>query len=198
MQLSFPELVVALDHLLRDETRRFDRHLRVSVAQVAEYAATATGRGAVRFRSAASLARVGAESRMETLMRLCAVAAGMPELTLQAEIRDASGRWIGRFDAADLESRSLFEFDGEQHLYSARQRQRDAVKHQQARDAGWRILVCYARDVIDRPRDTGRRMLAFTGRAPKRVPVALSRLLDERSGEDTESAIHYRRFDLAK
>lgn len=189
-QLPLSELVVALDHLVRNDPSRFDRFLKVGPRELAEFASQVTGRGVVRFRHAAALVRVGAESRMETLMRLCAVSAGMGELTLQADIRDAQGTWIGRFDAADLASRSLFEYDGEQHLFSAHQRRRDAVKHQQARDAGWRIFVCYARDVVDAPKHTGLRMREFAGQKPKRVPAELERLLGERAEGATESAIH--------
>jgi len=187
--LPFPELVVALDFLLLRDPRRYDQQLYVLPEELARFADTATGRGVVRFREAAALARVGAESRMETLMRLAGVRAGMPELALQLDATDDRGAWIGRFDAADIASRSLFEYDGEQHHFSRRQRRRDPRKHQQARDAGWRILVFFSEDLAGGPLDAGRRMLAFSGRSGRPIRPALARLLDERSGEDTESAI---------
>lgn len=190
--LPFPELVIALDFLLLHDPKRFDSQLRVSPQQLQRFAATATGRGVVRFREAAALARIGAESRMETLMRLAHVRAGGPELRLQAELEDASGDWIGRFDAADDATRSLFEFDGEQHFTSRRQRRRDPRKHQAARDTGWRITVLYSEDLLDSLLKAGRSMLAFSGRRERPIRPGLARLLDERSGEDTESAVQIR------
>lgn len=177
--LPFFELVVALDTLLLDNVRRYDPYLRVHPETLARFAGSASGRGAVRFRAAAATARVGAESRMETLIRLGAVRVGMPELRLQADLRDQQGAWIGRFDAVDEATRSIFEYDGEQHFYSRRQRRRDPKKHQAARDAGWRILVFYSEDLAEGALDTGRRMLEFSGRKAGRVPVGLARLLDE-------------------
>lgn len=187
--LPFIELVVALDHLLREDDRRFDPLTRVSPEALAAFAATTTGPGARRFREAAALARVGAESRMETLMRLAGIRAGMPELRLQVDLHDACGRWIGRFDAVDDETRSIFEYDGEQHATSRRQRRRDRRKLQAARDAGWRVLVFYSEDVLDHPVEAGRSMLRFSGRAACAVRPVLARLLEERSGGDTEPAV---------
>ncbi|WP_449282280.1 hypothetical protein [Leucobacter sp.] len=187
--LPFVELVVALDHLLREDDRRFDPFTRVHPDELTAFAATTTGRGARRFREAAALARIGSESRMETLMRLAGVRVGMPELRLQVELYDASGGWIGRFDAVDDETRSIFEYDGEQHVTSARQRRRDPRKHQAARDSGWRLLVFFHEDLLESLADAGRRMLEFSGRSGRPVRPSLSRLLDERSGDDTESAV---------
>lgn len=192
--LPFPELVVALDFLLLDDPRRYDRHLHVTIDELASFAKSATGRGVVRFRAAASLARIGAESRMETLMRLAAVRVGMPELELQFDVQDGNGRWIGRFDAADAATRSLFEYDGEQHHFSRRQRRRDPVKHQAARDAGWRIQVFFHEDIRGGLLSVGHRMLAFSGRPGRRIPSRLAKLLDEQSGDGTEPTAPLRRM----
>lgn len=187
--LPFTELVVALDHLLKRDSRRFDPHVQVDLRHLARTADTVTGRGAARFRMAAALARMGAESRMETFMRLGAESVGLTELELQSEIYDRSGSWIGRFDAADRETRTLYEYDGEQHFYLRAQRRRDPKKLQAAYDAGWRVLVFYSEDLACGVLDVGRRMLEFSGREPRPISVRLSRLLEERSDVDTESAI---------
>ncbi|WP_162903883.1 hypothetical protein [Leucobacter sp. wl10] len=89
----------------------------------------------------------------------------------------------------DDETRSVFEYDGGQHFFSRRQRRRDPRKHQTARDAGWRIMVLYSEDVLDAEAPAGRRMLEFGGRRAHRIRPAPSRLLEERSGDDTESAV---------
>lgn len=192
-ELPFIELVVALDHLLRDDSKRFDPYFRIDPQSLARFAEAASGRGSVRFRAAAALARVGAESRMETLMRLGAESVGLTELQLQAELRADAGQWIGRFDATDFETRSIFEYDGDQHFTRA-QRRRDAMKLQAARDAGWRVLVFYREDLSLGLRDVGCRMLDFSGRRPRKIPVALARLLAEVSGPNTESAIPVPRY----
>ena len=188
MTLSFPELVVALDHLLLPDPNRYDPHLRVHPDELARFAETVSGRGAVRFRAAVELARIGAESRMETLMRLAGVRVGPPELELQKVVYSEAGDWIGRFDLADHRTRSLYEYDGEQHSYSRAQRRRDPKKHQAARDAGWRIMVLFNEDLLEWLTAAGRKMLEFPGRPQQPIRAALARLLDEWSGDDTESA----------
>lgn len=186
--LPFPELVIALDHLLRDDDRRFDPFVQVAPADLSAFAETVRGRGARRFREAAALARIGAESRMETLLRLSGVRVGMPELKVQADLYDAEGEWIGRFDAVDFATRSIFEYDGEQHFTSRKQRRRDPRKHQAARDAGWRILVFYQGDLLEGLRAAGARMLEFSGHCGQAIRPSLAKLLDEFSGVGTESA----------
>ena len=188
LALPFRELVVALDYLLLRDSRRYDPQIHVPPEELARFAEAASGRGAVRFRAAAALARVGAESRMETLMRLAGVRAGMPELQLQFDVYDDDGNWIGRFDAADTETRSLFEYDGEQHFSSPKQRRRDPRKHQAGRDAGWRILVYFHEELVGELVTPGRRMIEFSGRTERVISPGLARLLSEASGTDTESA----------
>lgn len=186
--LPFLELVVALDHLLLRDPKRYDPRLYVLPEQLARFADSSTGRGVIRFREAAALARVGAESRMETLMRLAAVRVGLPELELQLDLYDARGAWIGRFDAVDRATRTIYEYDGQQHAYSLTQRRRDACKHQAARDAGWRIKVLFDEELLAGALPAGRTMLEFAGRTGRRPRSALAKLLDERSGTDTEAA----------
>jgi hypothetical protein len=195
IHLPFPELVVALDSLLLRDPRRHDPRLLVLPEELERFAESASGRGVRRFRAAAALARIGAESRMETLTRLAGVRVGMPELELQAEVCDEPGNSIGRFDAADRATRSLFEYDGEQHFFSRRQRRRDPKKHQAARDAGWRILVFFQEDLLQAATAAGRSMLEFSGRDARRIRPALARLRDERSGDDTESALPFLRAE---
>ncbi len=64
-------------------------------------------------------------------------------------------------------------------------------KHQAARDDGWRILVFSQEDLLDEPIVAGRRMLEFGGYEGRAIPPALARLLDERSGAGTASAVPF-------
>lgn len=169
--LPFSELVVAVDHLLRSESRRLTdsdlSRLRIGTAAGA------------RLARAVSIARVGAESRMETLTRLAGVRAGAPELALQFAVCDARGETIGRFDLAHETSRSLFEYDGEQHRVSRVQYLRDVQRLDRARDAGWSVTRFHAEEVLRAPAEVGARILSRTGSAAIPVDLALCRLLDE-------------------
>lgn len=178
--LPFTEAVVAIDALIRETDARFDPNAAARLEDVHAMLDASSGRrGAARLRSALGLARVGAESRMETLTRLAGERVGVTGLTLQLVVVDRDGRRIGRFDLADERSRVLFEYDGEQHRTSRRQYLRDLDRLERARDAGWRIRLFHAEEVLAHPDRAGRRMLLATGRPPRPVPVRIRRLLDE-------------------
>lgn len=90
-------------------------------------------------RAAVASVRVGAESPMETWLRLAVVEAGFPEPELQVEVVDEGGRLLGRVDLAWPALRIALEYDGEHH------RERDAFEHDQRRDNamavhGWLVL----------------------------------------------------------
>lgn len=165
--LPFRELVVAADHLIRPR-REHNGTSVVALGELEAAAATAKTRGIRRLRTALSLARAGAESRMETLLRLVLIGHGLPELPLQVEIHDARGKWIGRFDMADLVRKLIVEYDGEQHRTSDRQYARDANRLERARDAGYQVLRFRHTDVLQTPRATARRVAHALG-----LPVAL-------------------------
>lgn len=78
-------------------------------------------------REALDRVRVGAESAMETWLRLAVVDAGFPEPELQVKVFDRAGRFIGRVDLAWPELRIALEYDGDQH------RERDAFQRDQRR-----------------------------------------------------------------
>lgn len=188
-QLPFREIVVALDFFLSKNARRFDESARANLGELDLAATRSTGqRGAHKFRIAIQFARVGADSRMETLTRLIGEQAGLRNLTLQIAVRSSSGKFIGRFDLGDEASRSLFEYDGEQHRLKTKQYRRDLVRLDAARDAGWRPLRIHVEDVLDTPQKTGRAMLIHTGRSPAHVSTEHKRLLNEKSGAMTVSA----------
>ncbi|SJN09178.1 hypothetical protein FM113_05475 [Leucobacter sp. 7(1)] len=160
--LPFRELVVAADHLIRPRRERAGGPI-VTLEGLRDAARGACTRGSRRARAAIELARPGAESRMETLLRLLMVAFGIPELPLQVDVHDALGRWIGRCDMAELERRIIVEYDGEQHRTSDEQYTRDANRIAAAQDAGFRVLRFRWSDVTRTPRATAQRIAAALG-----------------------------------
>lgn len=180
-QLPGSELVVAMDYLLQKDVSRCDPATQIHAESLTAVMESSCGtRGVRRFGIAAGLARVGAESRMETLTRLIAERAGVNWLTLQYVLHDQSGTFIGRFDLADEDSRSLFEYDGEQHRLNRQQYLRDLHRLDAARDAGWRPVLFHVEDVLRRQQATGQRMLLHTGRSGNRVPSTVRAFLNER------------------
>jgi Protein of unknown function (DUF559)/AbiEi antitoxin C-terminal domain len=106
--------------------------------------------GVGRFREAATLTRPHVESPMETRLRLTVMAGGLPEPVVQHEVRDRSGRVVGRLDLAYDDIRVGLEYDGEHH----RERvtfQRDAVRLNRLRLMGWTVLRFTADDVLRHP-----------------------------------------------
>ena len=87
----------------------------------------------------------GAESRMETLMRLRLVADGLPRPMTQWEVRDARGAFVARLDLAYPEHKVAVEYDGAWHWKRRRDddRRRDAL-----RALGWVVIVVSSDDVL--------------------------------------------------
>jgi hypothetical protein len=92
-------------------------------------------------RAAVARVRVGAESAMETWLRLAVVDAGFPEPELNVDVRNADGVFLGRIDLAWPELRIGLEYDGDHH------RERDVFRYDQRRSNGFRVhdwLVIHA------------------------------------------------------
>ncbi|MCW2287323.1 hypothetical protein [Leucobacter luti] len=173
--LPFRELVVALDHLSLPGTR----HARISVSTSREAVAAelrhARHPRIARMRAAHEVSRVGAESRMESLMHFELARMGLDELELQAEVFSTDGEWIGRFDAAHRERMKLLEYDGEQHRTDRGQYLRDAHRLELARRAGHEILRLHREDFRqDALPRTRIRMQEFLGLVPKPIPARLA------------------------
>lgn len=104
-------------------------------------------RAVVTARTALDLVRVGAESPMETVVRLIVVDAGFPEPELNVDVHDESAQFIGRVDMAWVELRIAVEYDGDHHRTD-----RDTFRHDRARGnafvvADWLTIHVTARDV---------------------------------------------------
>lgn len=174
--LPLIEQVVAIDHLVRP--RGFAG--RVPALTSAESLDTSVhgfrGRGARTLRIAVELARVGAESRMETLTRLLLHAFGLADsFELQAELVDTDG-WIGRFDLVDRARMTIVEFDGDQHRTSKAQYEKDIWRLDRARAAGYRVIRLRSADVVHHPREAATRVALALGVGLRPHPLADSLL----------------------
>jgi len=112
-----------------------------------QYAISASGQpGMSRLRSLAAIA-APAESPMETRLRYLLVQAGLPRPQVQANLRDASARFVGRVDLYYPAARLAIEYDGGNHrerLVEDNRRQNALV------NAGHRLLRFTAGDIHDR------------------------------------------------
>lgn len=176
--LSFTELVVATDRLILPRGSSDSAAPLAALEDLIELARRAPVRGVAKLRAALQVARVGAESRMESLQHLELARMGLDTLELQAELYDREGRWIGRFDAVDREKLRIMEYDGEQHRTDRRQYLRDLEKLERARNAGYGILRLHKEDFTPwaLPR-TRARMCSFLEERPRAVPRELERYL---------------------
>lgn len=198
IQLPGPEIVVACDFLARADHRHFDSVASISLDALRDFSINGgQGRGAPRLRIGAALARNASESRMETLTRLAAEQAGLRDLELQVKLYDAAGVFIGRFDLVHRASRSLFEYDGEQHQLDRRQYLKDIVRLNRARECGWRILQIHREDFFRRANATngeaepaavsalGKKMIEFIGSAPRPPARRIREFLAEHATHPT-------------
>lgn len=129
--LSVGHLVAVGDFLVGTKGRTTIDALASSIVPGARFVRVA--------RAALERIRVGAESPMETWLRLAVVDAGFPEPELQVDVVDASGRFLGRVDMAWSRYRIALEYDGDHH------RDREVFAHDQRRDngmavSGWLVL----------------------------------------------------------
>lgn len=116
-------------------------------------------KGAAAARHAAEYVRAGAESPMETRVRMLLVLAGLPEPLLQVEIRDDDGATIYRLDLAYPELRLALEYDGRQHAEDDAQWSRDLDRREYLDAQGWRLIILRAADIYTHPARALRRVV---------------------------------------
>lgn len=137
--LDLVELVVLGDHMVGAS----------GLATIDDLAAAIPPRGrqATHARRALDLVRTGAESPMETRMRLAVVDAGFPEPETNVDVHDAAGQFLGRVDLAWPDLRIALEYDGEYHLG------RETFRRDQRRSNGfsvndWILIHATAPDAV--------------------------------------------------
>jgi Protein of unknown function (DUF559) len=124
---------------------------RLSLEEVAAYAERRpTWPGASRARRALALAAPGAESAMETRLRLLLIRAGLPMPVLQHRLEDDRGLTIARLDLAYVARRLGVEYDG-QHHFEGRAVRKDLRRQNALRSIGWSLLRFNADDVVHHP-----------------------------------------------
>lgn len=131
--LTLRESVAVADHLVRVSGPSTVDELAAAIVPGSHANAVA--------RAVLDLVRVGADSPMETWLRLAVVDAGFPEPQLQVEVFDKDGLFLARVDMAWPEYRIALEYDGAHH------RERDTFEHDQRRDNGLAVndwLVIHA------------------------------------------------------
>ncbi|WP_237563242.1 hypothetical protein [Arthrobacter sp. H-02-3] len=133
--LSLDELVIAGDFLLRR------RNPLTTIDRLDAYLAGKQGRaGYRRAMRARSLIRADTDSPKETELRLLLIRHGLPEPGINVPMFDETGGWIQDPDLSYEQEKVAIQFDGGHHATPA-QRRSDIFRDENARDAGWRVVV---------------------------------------------------------
>ena len=118
----------------------------------AESAARAGRRGVHAMREALTLIRVGSASPMESTARLVMARAGLPPPELNRDILHPRTReWIARPDFSWPELMVAAEYDGDHHRTDRSQWRKDIARRRLLEEAGWRVIVFTADDVLHHP-----------------------------------------------
>ncbi len=141
-KVGFVELVQAAEWMIHAELTTLD--------DLAQRAQDWHLDGVRRMRRTIAWVREGAESPMESLVRLMIVFARLPEPACNLDIRDASERFIARGDLVYVQFKIVVEYDGWHHERDGRQRQRDLVRREALEAAGWRLIVVTSQDLKDK------------------------------------------------
>lgn len=177
--LPLREIVVAIDHLL-NQTQATSEANGVFPVDFGTVLDKQTGSIRKRIRVACHFARLGSESRMETLTRLELARWGLDStFELQVDVRDDAGEWIGRFDLVDRRRKIIIEYDGEQHRTNRAQYLKDLKRLERARAAGYRVIRVHKEDLFDRTHTWVRDVAELLGSTMCPVRPALMRLFEE-------------------
>lgn len=121
-----------------------DALLRATRLPLADVQSLLTGhrgdKGVRRARAVLGLVDAGAESPRETWLRLLIVRAGFPPPQTQAPVRNEYGVVIAHLDMGWEDEKIGLEYEGAHHRLSREQFAYDIRKHEQVREAGWRVL----------------------------------------------------------
>jgi very-short-patch-repair endonuclease len=142
--LPLIEAVVAVDAMLN--ARLVDRAALTALNDAGPY-----WPGVRQLRKVLLLCDPGAESPMETRLRMVLIAGRLPWPVTQHVVRDGAGRFVARLDLAYRERKLGIEYEGDHHRDS-RRFQRDLRRANALRVCGWTVLRFAARDIYREPR----------------------------------------------
>jgi very-short-patch-repair endonuclease len=125
-------------------------------------------RGAARARRALRDVRVGAESPMETRLRLLLRRAGLPEPQLNPAV-DVGGE-ILHPDLLYPEWRVVLEYEGDGHRTDERQWRRDIARREKFESAEWRVIRVHRDDVLAEPEAFIARVCRILAQRQRAVP----------------------------
>jgi hypothetical protein len=109
-------------------------------------------RGARPLRRVALLTRAGADSAMETRLRLRLAAAGLPEPEVNASVYDDRGGYLHQPDLSWPAWKVAADYDGAHHLTDVERRRRIDISRKEAmEEGGWVLRVLTATDVLRQP-----------------------------------------------
>ena len=140
-RLTLVEAVVVTDMALHSGL--------VRRSELSDWIDSCAGRkGVAATRSVLQHTDSGAESPMETRLRMLLVLNGLPRPGVQVTVRDDKGGFVGRPDLYYPEHRLGIEYDGETHRVSLVQ---DNRRQNRLQMAGIRLLRFTGSDVLRRP-----------------------------------------------
>lgn len=187
--LTEDELTAAADRLLRTPRHPggFRPDVESALATREELAAVVARKGrpgAPALRQALERARDGASSPPETQIRLILTRAHLPEPSLDVDVYDDLGRFLGCSELAYPDLKVAIEYESDGHL-TRQQLQRDIDKYQAYAEAGWDVVRLTSAHVYTHPRETIRRVRAARAAATARLflPHAAYRAAETRLGQ---------------
>ncbi|WP_116948543.1 endonuclease domain-containing protein [Jiangella endophytica] len=155
--LDDTELVVVGDAMVR-------RGLTTCNRLVETADAARRRRGIVRVRSVARMVRARVDSPQESRLRLVLVAGGLREPTVNPDLSDGRGGWIGRPDLAYEDAKLAIQYEGDVHRVNARRWRADIGRDEVLRDHGWEVVRVTGADLA----------------RPQQLCARIRRLLDHR------------------
>jgi hypothetical protein len=152
------DLVVAGDHLLR-------RRLASRLALEGIVHRRARRRGVRRLVQALPLLDGGADSPMETRLRLLLLRGGLPAPAVNRDVVE-DGAWLARPDLSYPQQRIAIEYEGDHHRTDRRRWKSDKARRRLLEDHGWLVIEVIDDDVYKTPELTVARVRrALTARS---------------------------------
>ncbi len=142
--LSHDDVVAVGDYLVTPH--RVERRPATTSIEALAAAIPAGGGGAARARRALADVRVGPESRMETLLRLLLVRAGLPEPACNPPV--PIGGLVLHPDLLYEQWGIVLEYEGDGHRTDPAAWRRDIWRREAFQAAGYRVIQVHSEDVL--------------------------------------------------